>query len=85
MIAILFIVIFLFFAWLGLVLCPSSEYEILILTYCWGVGLAAVVITGFTIVIKKLDVLCDRKAKEDNEKKEGPKDKEEKAEKENID
>lgn len=74
MIAILFIVIFLFFAWLGLVLCPSSEYEILVLTYCWGIGLAAVVITGFTMVIKRLDVLCDHKAKEDNEKKEEEKD-----------
>ena len=74
MISVLFIVIFLFFSWLGLVFHPSSEYEILILTYCWGVGLAAVVITGFTMVIKRLDVLCDHKAKEDNEKKEEEKD-----------
>ena len=74
MYAVLFIVIFLFFSWLGLVLHPSSEYEILILTYCRGVGLAAVVITGFTMVIKRLDVLCDHKAKEDNEKKEEEKD-----------
>ena len=74
MYAVLFIVIFLFFSWLGLVLCPSSEYEILVLTYCWGIGLAAVVITGFTMVIKRLNALCDRKAKEDNEKKEEEKD-----------
>lgn len=75
MIAILFIVIFLFFAWLGLVLCPSSEYEILNLIFCLGIGLAAVVITGFTMVIKRLDVLCDQKAKRDNVKKEEQKDK----------
>ena len=74
MYAVLFIVIFLFFSWLGLVLHPSSEYEILILTYCWGIGLAAVIITGFTMVIKRLDALCDHKAKEDNEKKEEEKD-----------
>lgn len=74
MISVLFIVIFLFFSWLGLVVHPSSEYKILILTYCWGIGLAAVIITGFTMVIKRLDALCDHKAKEDNEKKEEPKD-----------
>ena len=74
MYAVLFIVIFLFFSWLGLVLHPSSEYEILILTYCWGIGLAAVIITGFTMVIKRLDALCDHKAKEDNEMKEEEKD-----------
>lgn len=84
MIAILFIAIFLFVAWLGLI--PNfSEYEATQLIMCIALGLTAVVITGFTMVIKRLDVLCDHKAKEDNEKKEGPKEKEEKAEKENID
>lgn len=74
MYAVMFIAIFLVVAWLGLVLCPSSEYEMLNLIFCWGIGLAAVIITGFTMVIKRLDALCDHKAKEDNEKKEEEKD-----------
>lgn len=74
MISILFIVIFFFFAWLGLVLCPSSEYEILNLIFCLGIGLAAVIITGFTMVIKRLDVLSDLKAKEGNREKKEEKD-----------
>ena len=85
MIAILFIVIFLFIGWLALVFSPSTEYDMLTLIFCLCVGLSAVVITGFTMVIKRLDVLCDQKARRDNDKKEGPKEKEEKAEKENID
>ena len=73
MISILFIAIFLFVAWLGLI--PNfSEYEATQLIMCIALGLTAVVITGFSMVIKRLDVLCDHKAKEDNEKKEEEKD-----------
>lgn len=73
MYAVMFIAIFLFVAWLGLI--PNfSEYEATQLIMCIALGLTAVVITGFTIVIKRLDVLCDHKAKEDNEKKEEEKD-----------
>lgn len=77
MISILFIAIFLFVAWLGLI--PNfSEYEATQLIMCIALGLTAVVITGFTIVIKRLDVLCDQKAKRDNVKKEEPTEKEDK-------
>lgn len=73
MYAVMFIAIFLFVAWLGLI--PNfSEYEATQLIMCIALGLTAVVITGFTMVIKRLDVLCDHKAKEDNEKKEEEKD-----------
>ncbi len=73
MIAILFIAIFLFVGWLGLI--PNfSEYEATGLLVSITLGLTAVVITGFTMVIKRLDVLCDLKAKEGNrEKKDEPK------------
>lgn len=74
MISILFIAIFLFVAWLGLI--PNfSEYEATQLIMCIALGLTAVVITGFTMVIKRLDVLCGQKAERDNVKKEKPKDK----------
>lgn len=74
MISILFIAIFLFVAWLGLI--PNfSEYEATQLIMCIALGLTAVVITGFTMVIKRLDVLCDQKAKRDNVKKEEQEDK----------
>ena len=77
MIAILFIAIFLFVAWLGLI--PNfSEYEATQLIMCIALGLTAVVITGFTMVIKRLDVLCDQKAKRDNVKKEEQTEKEDK-------
>ena len=73
MYAVMFIAIFLFVAWLGLI--PNfSEYEATQLIMCIALGLTAEVITGFTMVIKRLDVLCDHKAKEDNEKKEEEKD-----------
>ena len=74
MYAVMFIAIFLFAAWLGLI--PNfSEYEATQLIMCIALGLTAVVITGFTIVIKRLDVLCDQKAKRDNVKKKEQKDK----------
>lgn len=74
MYAVMFIAIFLFVAWLGLI--PNfSEYEATQLIMCIALGLTAVVITGFTIVIKRLDVLCDQKAKRDNVKKKEQKDK----------
>ena len=76
MISILFIAIFLFVAWLGLI--PNfSEYEATQLIMCIALGLTAVVITGFTMVIKRLDVLCGQKAEIDNVKKEEPTEKEE--------
>ena len=77
MYAVMFIAIFLFVAWLGII--PNfSEYEATQLIMCIALGLTAVVITGFTIVIKRLDVLCDQKAKRDNVEKEEPKEKEDK-------
>ena len=73
MYAVMFIAIFLFVAWLGLI--PNfSEYEATQLIMCIALGLTAVVITGFTMVIKRLDVLSDLKAKEGNREKKEEKD-----------
>ncbi|MBQ4266985.1 MAG: hypothetical protein IJB93_02230 [Clostridia bacterium] len=77
MYAVMFIAIFLFVAWLGLI--PNfSEYEATQLIMCIALGLTVVVITGFTMVIKRLDVLCGQKAERDNVKKEEQTEKEDK-------
>lgn len=65
MIAVLFIIIFLFAGWIGLVISNLIGLEGMCAVL---VGLAAVCITGFSMVIKRLDTLIDNQKESDNDK-----------------
>lgn len=80
MIAMALIAIFLFVGWIFLALNNLSEYETTSLILCMVAGLSAVVITAFTIVIKKLDFIKKLLEESKNNERNLPENKEEKTE-----
>lgn len=70
MIAIFLVIIFLFTAWIGLVISGYLDIE----GMCGVlVGLSAVCITGFSMIIKRLDTLIENQKESDNNEQQGDK------------